>query len=224
VIPSPVALFPLPVVHFPGQLRVLRIFEPRYRALLEHCLTTEQPFGILLSRLAARGQTEPLPHPVGTLAHITEVQRLSDDTFAIRIYGNERFRVARFLVDRPYLRAEIELLPMQAAESDEAYALHPTLMRLLSAYIDALSQASGLQFGIVAFPPEPVELAYLAALALQVNNEEKQALLAATHLPTLMRRQVQLLHKELDLMAWILATLADASALSFGASGALHPN
>ncbi|NUQ37808.1 MAG: LON peptidase substrate-binding domain-containing protein [Caldilineales bacterium] len=224
MIPAPAPLFPLPLVLFPGQMRTLRIFEPRYRALLDHCLALEQPFGILLSRPATRAQPEPLPHRVGTLAHITEVQRLSDDTFALRVYGRERFRVDSFLLDKPYLQGRIQLLSMLAAESAEAHALHPQMMHRLRAYVEALSQASGLQFGIVAYPPEPLELAFLTALALQINNEEKQALLAATHLPTLMRRELQLLHSELDLMAWIMATLPEASARSFGPSGALHPN
>ena len=46
-LPSPLPLFPLPLVLFPGGLLPLKVFEARYLDLMTHCLRTGQPFGVV---------------------------------------------------------------------------------------------------------------------------------------------------------------------------------
>jgi Lon protease-like protein len=221
---SLIPLFPLPLVLFPGQLRQLRIFEPRYRSMLQDCLDNGTPFGLVLSKPPSDQQTEPLPHEIGTLAHISEVERLQDGTFGININGGDRFRIARFQHDKPYLQGVVSTLALLQAETEEAHSLSQRVQELLPRYLDALTQASGIRFGVHAIPPEPERLAYLTAIVLQVSNEEKQALLAVNYLPRLLARETHLLYSELDLMAWISATLADSQKNGFGTDGWLSPN
>lgn len=42
-------LFVLPMVLFPGELQELRVFEPRYRQMLDTCLLDERPFGLVMN-------------------------------------------------------------------------------------------------------------------------------------------------------------------------------
>ena len=42
-------LFVLPMVLFPGELQELRVFEPRYRQMLDTCILDERPFGLVLN-------------------------------------------------------------------------------------------------------------------------------------------------------------------------------
>ena len=42
-------LFVLPMVLFPGELQELRVFEPRYRQMLDTCVLDERPFGLVLN-------------------------------------------------------------------------------------------------------------------------------------------------------------------------------
>ncbi len=221
---SLIPLFPLPLVLFPGQVRQLRIFEPRYRSLLQDCLDSGMPFGLVLAKPPSDQEAEPLPHEIGTLAHITEVERLQDGTFGININGGDRFRIARFQHDKPYLQGVISTLPLLQTETEEAHALHERVQGLLPQYLEALTQASGIRFGVHTVPAEPTQLAYLTAIVLQVSNEEKQSLLAINHLPRLLARETRLLYSELDLMAWINATIADSQKHGFGTDGWLSPN
>lgn len=217
-------LFPLPLVLFPGQVRQLRIFEPRYRALLHDCLAQETPFGIVLAKPHALGSDESLPHAIGSAAHITELDRLEDGSFGITIRGGDRFHVTDFRHDRPYLQGIAEPMPMQETETDLAYELHKRVADLLSTYLDAFTKASGLRLNVPAMPAEPEYLAYLTAIVLQVGNDEKQNLLATRRLPILLAKEVQLLHNEIDLMAWITDTVAVTNDQGFGTSGWMNLN
>ncbi|RME82216.1 MAG: peptidase S16 [Caldilineae bacterium] len=221
-LPPRIPLFPLPLVLFPGQLKALRIFEPRYRIMLQDCLESGHPFGILLVR---NGDETPAALPrIGTTAHIVQVVRQEDDTFAIQIYGGERFRVEGFLHDRPYLRADVTPFPLREAESPVAYDLARHVERLLPQYLDALTEASGFRFNIQTIPGEPEQLAYLAAIALQANNDTKQGLLASPSCPRLLASEIHLLAREMDLMAWITATLEHTNARAFGTANDLSLN
>jgi len=224
IFPSTIPIFPLPLVLFPGQIKQLRIFEPRYRAMLSDCLEDDAPFGIVLTRTPRTGGSDSLPYRIGTLAHITQVDPVPDDTFHIQIYGGERFSIQEFVDDAPYLQANIENHPLLQTESRHADDLQKKVRLLLSEYLDALTKASGMRFNIYTIPTNPQQLAYLAAVVLQTNSEQKQTLLASAHLPDLFVQEINLLTRELDLMAWINATIADTQDSGFGSDNWLSLN
>jgi Lon protease-like protein len=214
--PSTIPIFPLPLVLFPGQVKQLRIFEPRYRQMLHACLNEDAPFGIVLEKNGATGEPESSLCPIGTLAHITRVEQLPDGTYGIQFYGGERFRIHDFKRDEPYLQARIESHPLLGAQDGETDRLHQQVRQLLTAYLDALTQASGFRFNVQTIPALPKQLAYLTAATLQTNNERKQTLLVSSHLPQLFDREISLLISELDLMAWITETIATTHDQGFG--------
>lgn len=120
-------LFPLEVVLYPGEQLPLHIFEPRYRALITHCLNEDRPFGIVLSEAGKLAQ-------VGSLVRITRVlARYDDGRMDILVTGEERFRIVQLYSDQPYLTVDVERIvePWEAPE----YALRERLitqhMRLL---------------------------------------------------------------------------------------------
>ena len=205
--PKRIPILPLPMVFFPGQVRGLHIFEPRYKELLQMCIHTGSPFGIVLENRPTRAEPDPLPHTVGVLAHIFQVARQPDDTFLIQIYGGERFRVQQFYHDMPFLQAEISSAPLAQTDSDLAMRMFDAVSEMLEEYLDALTQASGFDFQIPDIPETPEQLGYLTATALQINNEQKQSLLDKTTLPELFRDEIAYLHSELDLMEWINSTI-----------------
>lgn len=217
-------LFPLPLVLFPGQVRQLRVFEPRYRALLQDCLSYQTPFGLVLAKPPLPDGDEVLPHIIGAAAHITEVDRLEDGAYGITVQGGDRFRLTDFRHEKAYLQGIAEPMPMLQTETDQAYELHKRVLDLLPKYLDALTQASGLRLNVHAFPPEPEYLAYLTGIVLQVGNNEKQDLLATRHLPVLLAKEIRLLHNELDLMSWISSTVEATNTQGFGTAGWMNLN
>lgn len=221
---SLIPLFPLPLVLFPGQVRQLRIFEPRYRAMLQDCLSYQMPFGLVLARPPRPDGEESLPHEIGTTAYITDVERLQDGTFGINIQGGERFRITAFKHDKPYLQGIVEPMPMVDMDDVRVRPLSQRLSELLPTYLEALTQASGFRYQVHVLPEEPEHLGYLTAIVLQTNNETKQELLSIRQLPRFLAQNIRLLRSELDLMEWIIRTIEQTNATGFGTGGWMNLN
>jgi Lon protease-like protein len=97
VLASPLPLFPLQTVLFPGGVLPLRIFEVRYLDMIGRCHREGTPFGIvtLTQGGEVRSATGPQEvfHPVGTLATITQFDRPQEGVMMVRCQGGQRFSV-----------------------------------------------------------------------------------------------------------------------------------
>jgi Lon protease-like protein len=174
--PGLVPLFPLNSVLFPGQLIPLLIFEPRYRTMINECLEGDS---VLIREGQEVGGTA-LPYEVGTLARIRKVDRLEDGRIYLVCLGEIRFRIHSLDYSRPFIQGRVDLWPWATPEEakivEPALAL-PALSHLLNRYMKLLAAATRNRIELKELPTEPLLLANLAAIALQVSNEEKQMLL-----------------------------------------------
>ena len=100
--PAPLAMFPLESALLPGEDLPLRIFEPRYTALVQDCMRSTDPqFGVvMISRGREVGGGEERCD-VGALARIAECVDLGDGRYAVRCRMAERIRVCDWLPDEP---------------------------------------------------------------------------------------------------------------------------
>lgn len=218
-------LFPLNTVLFPGQVLPLHIFEDRYRLMIRRCLSQDLPFGVVLIRRGREVGETAEPHPVGTMARIIESTHLPDGTMDILTVGTERFRILRLLHDQPYLRGEVEHFPM--AEPDDETVLAGLAQRVrmqVTRYIELIAEAAGLQIQVGAMPDAPQQVGYLAAVALQVDNDEKQELLGCSSLHKILVNEMALLSRENALLTWMARTKEWPEREQFGPSGTLLPN
>jgi Lon protease-like protein len=97
VLASPLPLFPLQTVLFPGGVLPLRIFEVRYLDLIGRCHREGTPFGVvtLTQGTEVRSASGPQEafHAVGTLATITQFERPQQGVMMVRCEGGQRFTV-----------------------------------------------------------------------------------------------------------------------------------
>lgn len=83
-----IGLFPLPIVLVPTERIPLHIFEPRYRELIDECVESGEPFGLVLST------GDGAVHEIGTYATVMQVlETLEDGRMNIVVEGGERFRL-----------------------------------------------------------------------------------------------------------------------------------
>ena len=117
-------LFPIgEVVLLPGMGLPIYVFEPRYRELLGRVRASGEPFGIPCV-LPEPGQTNTQTvqgtlAPVGTLAHLTQVNYNPDGTAEILVVGGDRYRILEVDHERyPYSVAKVQLEPLTPSDPE----------------------------------------------------------------------------------------------------------
>lgn len=100
-LPASLPVFPLAsVLLLPGGQVPLHIFEPRYRALVEHALAGDKMIGMVHADpgLGDAGDAQPAALlPLGCAGVIESCERLPDGRFALVLEGLSRFRIAEEL-------------------------------------------------------------------------------------------------------------------------------
>ena len=218
-------LFPLNnIVLFPGMVLPLHIFEPRYREMINRCMSEQLPFGVLLIKEGSEVGEPAIPHLVGTAARIMRVETQDDGRMNITVIGTQRFRVKELHHRFSYLTGTVETMPLVNGSTkladDLAHRVRPRLLE----YVELLSKASRQKLTLDRLPEDALTLALMVAIALQVNNEEKQALLSLVGIPEMLARELHLLSRESLLLQYMNDTLADVVAMNLGPTGAILPN
>lgn len=104
-------MFPLESALLPDQDLPLRIFEPRYGALVRHCLDTGDPFGVVLISRGREVGGGDSRCDVGVLSQITECADHGAGRYSMHCRTGERIRVSEWLPDDPYPRATVTIWP-----------------------------------------------------------------------------------------------------------------
>ncbi|GAA1479579.1 LON peptidase substrate-binding domain-containing protein [Gordonia sinesedis] len=137
-------MFPLGTALLPGEELPLRIFEPRYRKMVDDLLEHRRAaaFGVvLISRGSEVGGGETRTD-VGTMAAINSLSRDHSGRALVSCTGTFRFQVLGWLADDPYPRALVETLEapeMLPADRDRLIELGARIRAL----IDELYAARG---------------------------------------------------------------------------------
>ncbi len=172
-------LFPLNTVLFPGMPLRLHIFEDRYKQMMNQCLQTHQPFGVVLIREGVEvGGPLAEPYSVGCTAQIMQVEPLDHGRMNITAIGEERFRILSLARDQVYLAGVVESSPLSNSGPKAMKRAGRNLRPWVEQYLDILTKAGNVQFDSSQLPEDPLALAYLTAYLIQVPPAQKQELLA----------------------------------------------
>ncbi|HSS23280.1 MAG TPA: LON peptidase substrate-binding domain-containing protein [Mycobacterium sp.] len=142
--PFELAMFPLESALLPNQDLPLRIFEPRYVALVRHCVDSGDPFGVVLisrGREVGGGDTRC---DIGVLSRITECVDHGSDRYSLRCRTGERIRVCEWLPDDPYPRATVRFWPDERGDP----VTHAQLLAVedrVMALFERIAEARGAQ-------------------------------------------------------------------------------
>lgn len=119
-----IPIFPLPqVVLFPEAILPLHVFEPRYRAMVRHCMATH---GAMVVAQVIAGEDEhgrPRISPVAGGGMVIEHQALADGRANIVLRGRARLRLEELDPDdsRPFRMARaivLEDMPVSVRQND----------------------------------------------------------------------------------------------------------
>ena len=94
-----IPIFPLDLVLFPNQDLPLRIFEPRYKQMVDDCMMGEKEFGICLGHDSATISNWQAPYDIGTIAKIVECKDVDSTSghLFLNVRGHRKFRIIRII-------------------------------------------------------------------------------------------------------------------------------
>jgi len=94
-----IPIFPLDLVLFPNQELPLKIFEPRYKQMIDDCILSNKEFGVCLSSSQMTVSNWEAPHNVGTIAKIIDCKDVDamSGHLHINTKGHNRFRIIRII-------------------------------------------------------------------------------------------------------------------------------
>ncbi|MCP5271855.1 MAG: LON peptidase substrate-binding domain-containing protein [Burkholderiaceae bacterium] len=134
---TPLPLFPLQTVLFPGGLLGLKVFEARYVDLVTRCLRERTAFGVICLRQGVEAGRGPVAlEPVGALAHIDEVDSEQTGILRVRCHGGSRFTLDGDPVQQA---GGLWTAPVQPVEDDPAEVPDPAMLGTVQALAQAIA-------------------------------------------------------------------------------------
>jgi Lon protease-like protein len=189
-------LFPMNTVLFPGATLVLRIFEPRYKAMLRECLDSDRRFGVVLIKSGDEVGGPAQPHSVGTIARIESLDAPTRSGLPLEVTGERRFKIVSLDKSKPFLAGQVE--PLDDAEP----AAPPSdLVRYARdaarSFVSLILAARGAYSSSLAVPGDPVALSYfMGIVATDAPLRSKQQVLEADGLALRLQAGIALLEEE----------------------------
>ena len=203
-----VRLFPLPnLVLFPHVMQPLRIFEPRYRAMLEDALAGDR---LITMALLAPGweqdyEGRPPIHSMACLSQITTHHQLDDGTYNLLVLGIRRVRLIEEQQPlRPFREATVEIFedyspPQEAAvRADLQRSLREAFLGVLPTLPDAHEQLDQLLGSDISLAVFTDTIAYM----LDMKLAEKAELLGERNVvrrAQILLRHLQAVGEDVDL-------------------------
>ncbi|RRA47783.1 LON peptidase substrate-binding domain-containing protein [Acidipila sp. EB88] len=170
-----IALFPLDVVLFPGVPLPLHIFEPRYKEMIQECLTGELQFGVV------RAQREGLAI-AGCTATVTRVIRsYPDGRVDVLCEGGRRFEIEQLDNSRSFLQAEVDFFDDEDVDTAEAsreeraacVALHLEVLALAGIGRESYSLDLDKQLSFQLAWELPADLGFKQELLVSRSDRER---------------------------------------------------
>lgn len=187
---SALPVFPLPsVVMFPGTRLPLHLFEPRYRAMVEHCIGVG-PQTLAVTQLRSGWEQDyegkPAIHEIAGAGRIIAHERRSDGTYDIVLQAVCRVRLSETESRHPFRIATAQVLA--DAGGDDVSPIDVTGLKSLASEVAGLLHRAQPDFSLgLSGDESPAMLADGLANRCIVDAALRQQVLEAIHVPARVR-------------------------------------
>jgi Lon protease-like protein len=193
-------MFPLNTVVFPGMSVPLHVFEDRYRMLVRHLLTVDDPAERVFGTVAIREGYEVGDHGaqsvyrVGCVLQLTEVDRRDDGTFDIVAVARERMMLEEMQRGEDFPHGVVAKLG--EPEVDVPTEVLDRARSTFTAFRAAMTELQGDPFS-GTLPRDPDYLAWTLSALTPLPMAERQSLLEAEDATERLELVTRLLTEEL---------------------------
>jgi ATP-dependent Lon protease len=203
-VPSTLPVLPLrETIPLPDTLIPLAVGQERSVALVDDVLRGNR----MLVMVASRDPENEVPGPddlyeVGVAGAIARMIKVPDGTMRILVQGGQRVHIDKWVGETPYLVAEIsELADVVPPGSTELEALTRNVQQTFSSIVESNPYLpEELQLAIANID-DPSSLSHLIAGSLRLKADEKQGLLEEVDVARRLRRLVEVLARELEVIS-----------------------
>jgi len=174
-----VGLLPIrKTVLFPFAILPLNVGRAKSRQLLNDVMAGDRVVAVFTQKDAAQEDPGLADlQPVGTLATVLRMVRVSDEQISIVLQGLARVRVIESLGAEPYLKARIEPMAEITSDDVETEALAQTILATFERIVALSPQLPNEAILAARNQGPPARLADFVASLFDLPTEEKQALL-----------------------------------------------
>lgn len=169
-------MFPLGRGLFPGARISLRVFEARYREMLDECLSRRIGFGVVLIKRGSEVGGGDVRFDVGVAVSIDRVYSVGEGHLLVSARGRDRIRVEEWLDDDPYPQAMVRRIPERCPPTVPA-GVRNDLVRAFSRGLALVSEMGVGTGAIQPLPAEPLAAAYRALDIFPVPDLDRQRIL-----------------------------------------------
>ncbi len=172
-------MFPLGSVLFPSMILPLRIFEPRYQALVRRCLDGDRRFGVAMIDRGSEVGGGDVRSMIGCVSTILQEEEQTDGQWFLVCVGTGRLRIQEWLEDDPYPVARVSMW----VDDDPTDELLHQVRALEAPFRTVLALASELDEWSVPLTIElsedPILASYQMSAVSPFGSFDRQQLLAA---------------------------------------------
>ncbi|NOX32885.1 MAG: endopeptidase La [Deltaproteobacteria bacterium] len=196
----------LPIVDtnlFPKMVLPLVLIQHEAVELIDEAMAGNRMLGLLLSKrsdIDSRHTAEDL-YRIGTVAIILKMSKMEDDKAQLLIQGLDRFRVRKFLQDKKYMQARIEVKKSRNANRNkENRALMANIVEQYEKIV-ALSPGLPSEMGhMIKSLQEPNVLADMVASTINAPVLEKQKVIELLDVNKRLKKVTRLVNDQLDIL------------------------
>ncbi len=197
-LPSHVPVMVLPgAVLFPNALMPLLIFEPRYRAMLRHCLERDRMFCVAMMKpgVSEARSAEDFHHVAG-IGLVRACVEHDDGTSHLMLQGLARVEFRGFSQDAPFRMAEVRELASPSNMPQEALPLIAMVLKLCATLdCDGVSEREKFDEQLAQLR-DPGVLCDLVAHTFLHDSEHRQTVLETLNPTERLRETLRFLKAE----------------------------
>ena len=188
-------------VLFPGSIVPLGIGRPKTVRLVEEGIKDNGLVAVVAQR--DPDVDDPAPgdlYTIGCAARLVKLVKASKDNFSVVVQGLSRIEMADYTQSLPYLKAHIKAIDEDSASEVEVEALTMSLKKTAREVLRLIPELPPSAAELLERVDDAGVLADLIASNVDATVDEKQSVLETSELVSRMRRVLELLSRQLEVL------------------------
>lgn len=196
--PTTLPILPLRgLVVFPQTAVPLTIGQPRSIKLVDDALSSNRWIGLVSSRVTDKDNPDPADlYEYGTAAVIHRLFRAPDGTIRLLVQGIARFKIRKYIQEKPYIKAEVRPAPEKVERGLKVEALSRNVRDQFVAIAEMIPSIPRELVATINSLQDPLQVAYNIANLQRMELPQSEAILEMNSTIDKLQALVGILTKE----------------------------